>query len=124
MAVAGKKKILLVDDTATVRILERAILGTDYDYAEGKNGAEGVELCHSYVPDLILMDLNMPVCDGVSALAQLKMDTKTRSIPVVIVTSEGDAAKKARCLALGCTDFLAKPIDGALLKGVVRRLLP
>lgn len=119
----ARKKILLVDDTATVRILERAILGPDYEYLEGKNGAEGVDLATSQRPDLVLLDLNMPVLDGVDALRQIKQDQLTRHIPVIIVTSEGDMAKKDRCRALGCSDFLAKPIDGMLLKEAVRRLL-
>ena len=120
---APRKKILLVDDTATVRILERAILGADFEYLEGKNGAEGVELATTHRPDLVLLDLNMPILDGVDALRQLKHDQLTRHIPVIIVTSEGDLAKKDRCRALGCSDFLAKPIDGMMLKEAVRRHL-
>ncbi len=120
---ATRKKILLVDDTATVRMLERAILGTDYEYIEAQNGAEAVTLAAERHPDLILMDLNMPVMDGIEGLGELKQERRTQHIPVIIITSESEPFKRERCLQLGCAEFMAKPLDKMRLKEVVRRHL-
>src|SRR5262245_39078748 len=120
---ATRKRILLIDDTATVRMLERAILGSEYDYLEAQNGAEGVTLATERQPDLILMDLNMPVRDGIAALEDLKRGQTTLHIPVIIITSESEAGKKERCTELGCAEFLAKPLDKLHLKETVRRHL-
>lgn len=118
-----RKKILLVDDTATVRMLERAILGAEYEYVEAQNGLEAVSQAIERKPDLILMDLNMPVRDGIEGLRELKNEQATRTIPVIIVTSESEPDKRERCLALGCAEFLAKPLDKTRLKETVRRHL-
>lgn len=118
-----RKKILLVDDTATVRMLERAILGSEYEYVEAQNGLEAVSQAIQRQPDLILMDLNMPVRDGIDGLRELKQEKSTQTIPVIIITSESEPDKRDRCLALGCAEFLAKPLDKNRLKETVRRYL-
>jgi CheY-like chemotaxis protein len=123
MATTGKKTLLLVDDTSTVRMLERAILGGDYDYLEAKDGADAVAVAAERLPDLILMDLNMPVKDGLAGLAALKLQQQTQHIPVIIITSENEPAKRERCLALGCAEFLTKPLDKLRLRDSVRRHL-
>jgi CheY-like chemotaxis protein len=120
---ATRKKILLVDDTATVRMLERAILGTEYEYSEAQNGAEAVAQAAKHQPDLILMDLNMPIKDGIEGLADLKQQASTQRIPVIIITSESEPAKRERCLHLGCAEFISKPLDKNRLKELVRRYL-
>lgn len=118
-----RKKILLVDDTATVRMLERAILGADYEYVEAQNGLEAVNQAMQKQPDLILMDLNMPVRDGIEGLRELKLEKSTQAIPVIIITSESEPDKRDRCMQLGCAEFLAKPLDKTRLKETVRRFL-
>lgn len=120
---ATRKKILLVDDTATVRMLERAILGSEYDFIEAQNGAEAVAQAVAKLPDLILMDLNMPVKDGIEGLEDLKRQATTRHIPVIIITSETELAKRERCIRLGCVEYIDKPLDKTRLREVVRRYL-
>ncbi len=119
----GRKTILLVDDAMTIRKLARAMLGTDFDYLEAENGAEANLVAKQRRPDLIVMDLNMPVKDGIEGLADLKRDPTTRPIPVIILTSETEPHKRERCLALGCADFLRKPLDRTQLKTAVTRNL-
>jgi twitching motility two-component system response regulator PilH len=119
----ARKKILLVDDTLTVTVLERAILGGGYDYLEARNGQEALDRARTERPDLILMDLNMPVMNGVEGLRRLKAEAATAHIPVVIVTTRGEEASRAECVRLGCADFLAKPIDRDLLRATVRRFV-
>ncbi len=117
------KKILLVDDAMTIRKLERAMLGSSYEYLEAGNGAEANTLARQCLPDLIVMDLHMPVQDGIDGLAALKREPATQRIPVLILTSENEEQKRLRCLALGCAGFLRKPIDRLLFKTTVSRLL-
>jgi CheY-like chemotaxis protein len=104
-------------------MLERAILGGEYDYLEAQNGAEAVTMAAERRPDLILMDLNMPVKDGIEGLGQLKQEHATQDIPVIIITSESEPSKKERCLRLGCAEFMAKPLDKMKLREAVRRHL-
>jgi CheY-like chemotaxis protein len=118
-----RKKILLVDDTMTVTTLEKIILGSDYDYVEARNGVEAVERAQAERPDLILMDLNMPVKNGIDSLRELKSDAALQHIPVVIVTTRGEPAAIDLCRALGCADFITKPLDREQLLVTVKKLL-
>ena len=119
----GRKRLLLVDDAATIRKLARAVLGSEYDYYEAENGDQGIALCRAEQPDLIVMDLNMPVKDGLAALAELKASADTRRVPVIILTSESEAGLRDRCEALGCVAFLRKPLDRVQLRNAVRSVL-
>jgi CheY-like chemotaxis protein len=118
-----RKKILLVDDTVTVTMLEKIVLGDGYDYAEARNGDEAINQARSMRPDLILMDLNMPVKNGIEGLRGLKADPSTAPIPVVIVTTRSEADARDLCRQLGCAEFLTKPIDRDELQATVKRLV-
>lgn len=118
-----RKKILLVDDTVTVTTLEKIILGGDYDYVEARNGEEAFARALDERPDLILMDLNMPVVDGIEGLRSLKRETRTAAIPVVIVSTRSEADALESCRRLGCAAFLTKPIDREQLRATVRRFV-
>jgi CheY-like chemotaxis protein len=118
-----RKKILLVDDTVTVTTLEKIILGADYDYVEARNGVEAFERALSERPDLILMDLNMPVKNGIDSLRELKNEATLQHIPVVIVTTRGEPAAVELCRSLGCAEFITKPLDRLQLVATVKKLL-
>lgn len=118
-----RKKILLVDDTVTVTTLEKIILGGDYDYVEARNGDEAFQRAVAERPDLILMDLNMPVKNGIEGLKSLKAESATAHIPVVIVSTRSESDAQTLCKQLGCADFLTKPIDRLLLQTTVKRFL-
>jgi CheY-like chemotaxis protein len=118
-----RKKILLVDDTLTVLTLEQVLLGPEYEFATAKNGADAIRAAGEHRPDLILMDINMPVMDGVESLRCLKADAATAAIPVVMVTTRSEAENQARCQELGCAGFLTKPLDRDRLQEMVRRVL-
>jgi CheY-like chemotaxis protein len=118
-----RKRILLVDDTLTVLTLEQVLLGAEFEFITAKNGADALEKAVAKKPDLILMDINMPVMDGVEALGRLKADTATAPIPVVMVTTRSEAENQARCIELGCAGFLTKPLDRDRLQEMVRRIL-
>jgi CheY-like chemotaxis protein len=118
-----RKKILLVDDTVTVTTLEKIILGADYDYVEARNGVEAFERALAERPDLILMDLNMPVKNGIDSLRDLKGEATLKHIPVVIVTTRGEPAAIELCRSLGCAEFITKPLDRLQLVDTVKKLL-
>lgn len=118
-----RKKILLVDDTVTVTTLEKIILGPDYDYVEARNGDEAFDRARAERPDLILMDLNMPVKNGIDGLRELKAEATTAHIPVVIVTTRGEPAAIELCKTLGCAEFITKPLDRLQLQLTVKKLL-
>ena len=118
-----RKKILLVDDTVTVTSLEKAILGGEYDYLEARNGVAALERAMSEQPDLILMDINMPVKNGIESLRLLKREARTTHIPVVMVSTRSERDAVDLCRSLGCSDFLTKPLDPELLATTVKRLI-
>jgi CheY-like chemotaxis protein len=118
-----KKTVLLVDDTVTVRSLERLVLGDTYVCVEAENGKLAVEMARDRLPDLILMDYLMPVMDGLSALQALKADKATRGIPVVMITTRTEEEVRGRATTLGCAGFLAKPLSPATLRECVTKLI-
>ena len=116
--------VLLVDDAATMRLLMRALLGPEYAYLEAENGAAAFEVAKQHLPDFVLMDLHMPVADGMEGLRLLKADPVTAPIPVIMLTTDGTMQRRAQCRALGCSEFLTKPVDRAALYAVARRYIP
>lgn len=116
-----RKKILLVDDASTIRSLERILLQSDYDIVEAKDGKQGVDAAQQHQPDLVLMDINMPVQDGITSLKQLRENPTTKHIPVIMVSTRSEMQHVAACQALGCADFVYKPIDRtALIEAILR----
>jgi two-component system cell cycle response regulator DivK len=117
-------KILIVEDNAQNRLLMVDILTAQgCDVLEAKNGAEGIQLAREHKPDLILLDMQMPVMDGLQAARLLKADPETKSIKILAVTSFAMKGDRERILAAGCDEYMAKPIDTRLLPVLVRRLL-
>jgi CheY-like chemotaxis protein len=118
-----RKRILLVDDTLTVLTLEQLLLGPGFDFVTAKNGADAIKRATERAPDLILMDINMPVMDGVESLRRLKSEAGTKQIPVVMVTTRGETVNMERCRELGCDGFLTKPLERDRLQETVMRIL-
>jgi CheY-like chemotaxis protein len=115
-----KKKILLVDDSKTSLFLERTLLREGaYDLIEASDGAQAVEKAKRERPDLILMDMMMPKMDGLEALRHIRSSDETRSIPVIMVTTRSEADRVETAFAIGCSDYVTKPVEqGELLKKV------
>jgi len=120
----SRKKILLVDDSETVRMMERIILGkAAYEVVVAADGIEAVEQAKAEKPDLILMDLVMPRLDGFGATKAIREDPTTRDIPIVMVTTKSEAARVEEAMRLGCRDYTTKPIHGPDLLAKVRALI-
>ena len=108
----AKAKILLVDDTRLVLELEKSFLKlSQVDVLTASNGVEALESVKKNPPDLIFMDINMPLMDGITCCTALKADPFLNSIPIVMVTTEGREGDRERARKAGCDDFLTKPID-------------
>ncbi len=118
------KLILIIDDEPKNIILLRDLLQVSgYLTIEVTNGKQGIELAKTSKPDLILMDIQMPVMDGLEATRILKADATTRNIPVLALTSYAMKGDKERILEVGCDGYLAKPLDiKELLKTVAEYL--
>ncbi|HUV85805.1 MAG TPA: response regulator [bacterium] len=119
-----RRRILLVDDTETILLFLKTLLaGQDFDFLTAKNGAEAVERARRERPDLVLLDIFMPVMDGIEACRVMKGDPELKNIPVVIVTARSEAENVERCLEAGCDDYVFKPIRKLELLDKINRLL-
>ncbi|MCG2722756.1 MAG: response regulator [Thermodesulfovibrionales bacterium] len=119
-----KQKILIVDDEEKDLRLIKAMLGIyDFNIETARNGLEAFEIAKKMFPDLILLDILMPVMDGYEVCKRLKEDPSTQHIPVVMLTSLADKDAKIKGLTAGAHDFLTKPIDRAELFLRVKNLL-
>ena len=105
-------KILLVEDNEMNRdMLTRRLEKRGYTIVIAVDGAAGVTLAKSELPDLILMDMSLPVLDGWDATKQVKADPATASIPVIALTAHAMAGDREKALEAGCNDYETKPID-------------
>jgi len=119
------KKILVIEDNEQNLYLTTFLLEKqDYEVVQARNGQEGLELAVSERPDLILLDIQLPVMDGYEVAGRLKKAEKTKSIPIVAVTSYAMAGDRETILATGCEGYIEKPIDPDNFVEQVRRFLP
>lgn len=120
----SRKKVLLVDDVNLIIVLEKAFLkGLPVDILVARNGAEALEIVNRECPDLIYLDLNMPVMDGPTCCRTLKANPLTRGIPVIMVTTAGREQDELLCHAAGCDDYITKPINGKIFLDKGRKCL-
>jgi|SRR5688572_23421902 two-component system, cell cycle response regulator DivK len=117
------KRILIVEDVEANRDLLVQLLEEDYTLSIAVNGAEGLAAATRDRPDLILMDLSLPVLDGWEAIRRLKSDAALAQIPVVALTAHAMSGDEEKARAVGCDDFLTKPIDEDVLFATLRRWL-
>lgn len=105
-------KILLVEDNEMNRdMLSRRLIRQGYEVVIAQDGASGVAMASEERPDIVLMDMSLPVLDGWEATQRLKADPATRAIPVIALTAHAMAADKEKALAAGCDDYDTKPIE-------------
>ena len=118
------RKILLVDDSATVLMMERMILASErFQIVTASNGEEAQERARAEMPDLILMDIVMPKMTGIQACRAIKNDPATKHIPIILVTTRGEAESMEAGYDSGCNDYVTKPVNSAELLGKIRNLL-
>jgi two-component system cell cycle response regulator DivK len=119
----ARKKILIVDDTEWNRDLLVQLLEDDYDLVQAVDGEQGVQAAEREKPDLILMDLGMPVMDGWEATRKIKAQPELRHIPVIAVTSHAMVGDEIQAREAGCDDYVAKPVDEVELLEKIKKLL-
>ena len=118
-------RILSVDDSKTMRLsLARLFRSFDCEWLEAANGEEGLALALQAKPDLILLDYNMPVMDGIAMLRQLREHAELRRTPVVMLTAEAGLDNLATVARLGVRDYLTKPVRDEELLAKVGRIIP
>ncbi len=109
------KKILIVEDLEFNRDLLIQLLEEDYELLTAEDGAVGVEMASCEHPDLILMDMSLPVIDGWEATRRIKADATLSTIPIIALTAHAMQGDEEKARASGCDDYLTKPIDEDLL---------
>lgn len=118
-------KILSVDDSQTIRMLvARALTPFNCTLLQAGNGAEGLAVAAREHPDLILLDVSMPVMNGVEMLAKLKDDPTLRDTPVIMLTAESSPNNVVAICEMGITDYLVKPFADETLVAKVRKVFP
>jgi two-component system, cell cycle response regulator DivK len=117
-------KILLVEDNEMNRdMLSRRLIRKGYEVVMALDGRQAVEMASGENPDLIIMDMSLPVIDGWEATRQVKAAPATRAIPVIALTAHAMAGDREKAIEAGCDDYDTKPIDLARLLGKITILL-
>jgi len=120
----GMPKILLVEDNEMNRdMLSRRLARKGFQVVMAIDGQQGVEMAQSESPDLILMDMSLPVLDGWSATRRLKEISTTQSIPIIALTAHAMAGDRQKCMEAGCDDYDTKPVEFPRLLGKIQMLL-
>ena len=117
------KTILTVDDSRVIReMLRLALTNAGFDVRQANDGVEGVDALNTCAPDVIITDINMPRLDGYGFIERVRANDRHRGTPILVLSTESDAEKKARAKAAGATGWIVKPFDEASLLNAVRRV--
>ena len=117
-------KILLVEDNEMNRdMLSRRLKRRGYEVSIAVNGQEGIDMAIDENPDIVLMDMSLPVIDGWEATRQLKNNSQTQSIPIMALTAHAMSGDREKALEAGCDDYDTKPIDLKRLLNKIENLL-
>lgn len=117
-------KILLVEDNEMNRdMLSRRLARRGFEVTIATDGQQGVDMAHSEAPDLILMDMSLPVIDGWEASRRVKTSDATATIPIIALTAHAMVGDREKAIAAGCDDYDTKPIDLPRLIGKIEALL-
>ncbi len=118
-------RVLYVEDNDdNIYMLERRLKRSGFTVLIARDGAEGVAMAAAEMPDLILMDMGLPVVDGWEATRQIKAAEKTKDIPVIALTANAMSGDREKALAAGCDDFDTKPVELERLLGKIQALKP
>ena len=117
------KTVLTVDDSRTMRdMLMLALRDAGYRVVQAEDGVHGLEVLQAEKPDIVITDINMPRMDGFGFIEGMRADPAFSAVPVLVLTTESDAAKKQRAREAGATGWIVKPFDPVRLVDAVRRV--
>lgn len=118
-------KILIVEDNEMNRdMLSRRLARHGFEIVLAVDGKQGVEAASKEMPDLILMDMSLPVMNGWEATEKVKSNPATKNIPVIALTAHAMSEDREKCIAAGCNDFDTKPVDLPRLLEKIKALIP
>lgn len=117
------KKILLVDDSTIVRNTLKTGLSEHYEVLEAADGQQGLDVAKSNEVDMFIIDVNMPVMDGITLTSKLRELSQYKSSPIVMLTTESRADKREQGKVAGANGWMVKPCDSEKLLGVISKLL-
>jgi two-component system cell cycle response regulator DivK len=119
------QRILVVEDQEdNRRIIRDLLMSAGYELVEAADGEAGVRLAETERPDLILMDIQLPVLDGHEATRRIKQNPELRAIPIIVVTSYALSGDDAKAMAAGADGYVAKPFSPRELLATIRKFLP
>jgi CheY-like chemotaxis protein len=119
-----KKLILIVDDHPDlVEMLEIALKFFGYEVLVAHNGLKAIEIATLKLPDLIVMDMFMPVMNGIQATSLIRQDPTTKDIPILAATANAAPEYRERCIAAGCDDYISKPFTHQKFIALINKLL-
>jgi two-component system cell cycle response regulator DivK len=119
------KRILVVEDQDdNMQILRDLLESVGYEIVEARDGAEGVKVAKAERPDLILMDIQLPVLDGYEATRQIKADPELRTTPIIVITSYALSGDEDKAREAGCDDYVPKPYSPRQLLAKIMKYLP
>ena len=122
--IAAKRRVLVVDDARTVRMYYRGILERAcMDVTEAANGLEGLEKVAEVLPDLLLVDINMPKMDGYAMMRAIRAAEATRSIPAIMISTEAEERDASRAYEAGANVYLIKPVRPEQLRSFAQLLM-
>ncbi len=117
------KTVLTVDDSRTMRdMLKVALISAGYTVLQAEDGMHGLEVLSGARPDVIITDINMPRLDGFGFITEVRGQGRHRAVPILVLSTESDAEKKARARSAGATGWIVKPFDPVKLVEAVRRV--
>lgn len=120
-----KRKLLIIDDDDLARNLLSSLLEDEYDLLSAENGEIGYDLLNNNYKDLslVLLDILMPVCDGIEFLERIQNNPLLSSVPIIIITSNDNTQTELQCLNLGAADFISKPFNVEIIKSRIKNTI-
>jgi CheY-like chemotaxis protein len=120
---AGEKILIIEDNPMNMELTTDLLKVSGYVVTQAETAEQGIKMAQSQKPDLIIMDIGLPVMDGLSAVEILKKDEKTREIPILALTSYAMKGDREKIIEAGCEGYLAKPIDTRKFADEVKAIL-
>ena len=115
------KKILIVEDNElNMKLFRDLIEASGYETLETRNGLDVLDLARKHRPDLILMDIMMPVLDGYEAMRRIRAQSRFEKLPILALTAKAMREDRAKCIAVGANDYMTKPVDATRLLSTLR----
>jgi two-component system cell cycle response regulator DivK len=120
----GKRILVVEDQEDNMQILRDLLSSVGYELIEARDGAEGVKMAKAERPDLILMDIQLPILDGYEATRQIKAEPDLKAVPIIVVTSYALSGDETKAREAGCDSYVPKPYSPRQLLAKIREYLP